>query len=135
MQFTWSAWKLKVYSFRGKDTHSWPRRRCQTGILPVTGFTKPIEVYFIDEHIFPKVSTCGLTLTLPLNITCDILSFAVKDRGPFGVDYIWRLHILIKIVHLKFLALQCSSVRNCRGWSLSYSWEKLRSVAFSYYKI
>ena len=40
--------------------------------VPVTGFTKPIQVYFVGEHIFPKVSTCGVTLALPLNITCDI---------------------------------------------------------------
>ena len=56
------------------------------GRVPVTGFTKPIEVYFADEHIFPEVSTCGLTLTLPLNITCDMLSLAVKDGGTSGVN-------------------------------------------------
>ena len=54
--------------------------------VPITGFTKPIEVYFVDEDIFPKVSTCGLTLTLPLNITCDMLSFAVKDGRTFSVN-------------------------------------------------
>ena len=54
--------------------------------VPVTGFTKPIEFYFVDEHIFPKVSTCGLTLTLLLNITCDMLSFAVKEGGTCGVN-------------------------------------------------
>ena len=81
--------------------------------VPITGFTKPIEVYFVDEDIFPKVSTCGLTLTLPWNVTCDMLSFAVKDGRTFGVN--WRFHVLVKIVHLKFLMLHYSSVRNCRG--------------------
>ena len=54
--------------------------------VPVTRYTKPIEVCFVDEYIFPKVSTCGVTMTLPSNITCDMFIFAVKDGGTFGVN-------------------------------------------------
>ena len=30
--------------------------------IPITGFSKPIKIFFVDQTIFPKTSTCGLTL-------------------------------------------------------------------------
>ena len=39
------------------------------GRILITGFSKPIEIFFVDEIIFPKTCTCGLTLTLPIHVT------------------------------------------------------------------
>ena len=52
--------------------------------IPVMGFTKPIEFVFTHENKYPKVSTCGLTLTLQYNVTTDRLIYSVKNRGIFG---------------------------------------------------
>ena len=46
--------------------------------VPITGFSKPIEIFFVDQTIFPKTSTCGLALTLPIHVTQEMLNFAVK---------------------------------------------------------
>ena len=78
--------ELFLVSLKMKEVKDFLQFVAAVNRVPVTGFTKPIEVYFIDEHIFPKVSTCGLTMTLPFNITCDMLSFAVKDGATFGVN-------------------------------------------------
>ena len=52
--------------------------------IPVMGFTKPIEVFFTHENKYPKASTCGLTLTLPYNVSTDMLIYSVKNGGTFG---------------------------------------------------
>ena len=52
--------------------------------IPISDFSKPIEIFFADQKIFPKTSTCGLTLTLPIHITQEMLNFAVRDGGTFG---------------------------------------------------
>ena len=52
--------------------------------IPVMGFTKPIEFVFTHENKYPKVSTCGLTLTLQYNVTTDRLIYSVKNGGIFG---------------------------------------------------
>ena len=52
--------------------------------IPVMGFTKPIEVFFTHENKYPKVSTCGLTLTLRYNVSTDMLIYSVKNGGTFG---------------------------------------------------
>ena len=36
--------------------------------IPITDFLKPIEIFFVDQTILPKTSTCGLTLTLPIHV-------------------------------------------------------------------
>ena len=58
------------------------------GRILITGFSKPIETFFVDEIIFPKTCTCGLTLTLPIHVTQEMLNFAVRDGGTFGNS--WR---------------------------------------------
>ena len=52
--------------------------------IPILGFTKPIEVFFTDRKMYPKSSTCGLTLTLQCNVTQEMLQTAIKDGGTFG---------------------------------------------------
>ena len=52
--------------------------------IPITGFYKPIEIFFVDLTIFPKTSTCGLTLTVPIHVTQEMVNFAVSDGGTFG---------------------------------------------------
>ena len=46
--------------------------------IPVSGFVKGIEVFFVNEKILPSASTCRLTLTLPIEVTQEMLEFAVR---------------------------------------------------------
>ena len=55
--------------------------------IPAMGFTKSTEVFFTHENKYPKSSTCGLTLTLPYNVTADMLIYSVKNGGTFGDHY------------------------------------------------
>ena len=52
--------------------------------IPILGFTKPIEVFLTDRKMYPKSSPCGLTLTLPYNVTQKMLQTAIKDGDTFG---------------------------------------------------
>ena len=54
--------------------------------IPLLGFSKDIEIFFVNQNIFPKVSTCGLTLTLPLTVDRSMLQFAVAEGGTFGAN-------------------------------------------------
>ena len=48
--------------------------------IPITGFYKLIEIFFVDL----TDSTCGLTLTVPIHVTQEMVNFAVSDGGTFG---------------------------------------------------
>ena len=52
--------------------------------IPITSLSKPIEIFFVDQTIFPQTSTSGLTLMLPIHVTQEILNFSVRDGGTFG---------------------------------------------------
>ena len=46
--------------------------------IPISGFVKDIEVFFVDGKILPSASTCQLTLSLPIGVTQEMLAFAVR---------------------------------------------------------
>ena len=52
--------------------------------IPILGFYKSIDIHFTRENVFPKASTCGLILTLPLHVTAKMLSFCITEGGTFG---------------------------------------------------
>lgn len=53
LEFELSSLENKNNNLKVKDFHQFV---AAVDRVPITGFTKPIEAYFVDEDIFPKVS-------------------------------------------------------------------------------
>lgn len=49
---------------------------------PVSGFHKPIEVMFSCQEGAPRVSTCFLTATFPLNYRGSRREYLLQGKGP-----------------------------------------------------
>ena len=55
-----------------------------TDRIPIQGFGKPIEIFFVDTDRYPTASTCGLYMTVPLKVFVEKLLRSLKDEGTFG---------------------------------------------------
>jgi len=53
--------------------------------IPFQGFSKPIEVYFTNERRYPTASTCGLYITIPVNVTIEMLITAMSEGITFSM--------------------------------------------------
>ena len=54
-----------------------------TDRIPIHGFRKPIELFFVDTDRYPTDSTCGLYMTVPLKVFVDKLLRSLKDGDTF----------------------------------------------------
>ena len=53
--------------------------------IPVTGFKKKIEIFVTEDDLLPRVSTCGLIMYIPANVTKERLEFSLKEgTGAYG---------------------------------------------------
>ena len=55
-----------------------------TDRIPMQGFGKQIKTFFIDTDRYPTSSTCGLYVTVPLQVSVEKLFRSLKDGGTFG---------------------------------------------------
>ena len=55
-----------------------------TDRIPIQGFGKPIEIFFVDTDRYPTASTCGLYMTVPLKVSVEKLLRSLKNKGTFG---------------------------------------------------
>ena len=53
-------------------------------IIPPFGIHKLVDIFFCDTSAAPKISTCGYTVTLPIQGWEQALTYAIKFGGGFG---------------------------------------------------
>ena len=55
-----------------------------TDRIPIQGFGKPIEIFFVDTDRYSTASTYALYMTVPLKVSVEKLWRSLKDGGTFG---------------------------------------------------
>ena len=53
--------------------------------VPINGLGKVIEIFFVHQNRMPTASTCGLYMTVPVNVTVSMLMKCITEGGTFGI--------------------------------------------------
>ena len=67
----------------GVDLNDFLKFVAATDRIPIQGFGKPIEIFFVDTDRYPTASTCGLYMIVPLKVYVEKLLRSLKDGGTF----------------------------------------------------